>query len=51
MCKLTKTPSVVLSLYLETRYVNEVAERGYARRPNLAPPTVRAATHPSGGSS
>jgi hypothetical protein len=35
MCKLTKTTSVVLSLYLETQYVNEIAERGYAVPPNL----------------
>lgn len=39
MCKLVKTGSVVLSLYLETRYVNEVAARGYAAPPNLDLPT------------
>ncbi len=38
MCKLTKTESAVLSLYLETEYVNEIASRGYALRPNLAIP-------------
>jgi hypothetical protein len=38
MCKSTKTPSAVLSLYLETEYVNQVASRGYALRPNLAIP-------------
>ncbi len=39
MCKLTKTGSPVLSLFLETQYVNEIASRGYALRPNLAVPT------------
>lgn len=38
MCKSTKTGSPVLSLYLETEYVNEVVSRGYALRPNLAVP-------------
>ena len=38
MCKLTKTQSPVLSLYLETEYVNEIASRGYALRPNLSIP-------------
>lgn len=38
MCKLTKTDSAVLSWYLETKYVNEVAARGYAVAPNLAVP-------------
>lgn len=43
MCKLTKTNSAVLSWYLETQYVNEIAERGYAVAPNLDVPTpVRA---------
>lgn len=46
MCKLTKTPSPVLSLFLETQYVNEIAERGYALRPNLSVPE---AVHSSGG--
>jgi len=40
MCKLMKTGSVVLSLYLETRYVNEIAARGYAAAPNLDVPTA-----------
>ena len=35
MCKSTKTDSAVLSWYLETQYINEVAERGYAVPPNL----------------
>ncbi|HYM39179.1 MAG TPA: hypothetical protein VEY12_03395 [Thermoplasmata archaeon] len=39
MCKLTKTDSPVLSLFLETQYVNEIAARGYALRPNLAVPS------------
>jgi hypothetical protein len=39
MCKLTKTQSPVLSLYLETEYINEIAARGYALRPNLAVPS------------
>ncbi len=38
MCKLTKSNSPVLSLFLETQYVNEIASRGYAVRPNLAVP-------------
>jgi hypothetical protein len=38
MCKLTKTDSAVLSWYLETKYVNEIAERGYAVPPNLDVP-------------
>lgn len=42
MCKLTKTTSPVLSLYLETIYVNEIASRGYALRPNLAVPAPAA---------
>jgi len=49
MCKLTKTTSPVLSLYLETTYVNEIAERGYAVRPNLEIPRAPPA-HSSGGS-
>ncbi len=40
MCKLTKTDSAVLSLYLETQYVNEIAERGYAVPPNLDRPAA-----------
>src|SRR5437762_754010 len=40
MCKLTKTDSAVLSLYLETQYVNEIAERGYAAPPNLDVPAA-----------
>lgn len=49
MCKLTKTQSPVLSLYLETEYVNEIASRGYARRPNLAIPAHHAVvTRPAG---
>ena len=40
MCKLTKTDSAVLSLYLETQYVNEIAERGYAVPPNLDVPAA-----------
>ena len=48
MCKLTKTTSPVLSWYLETVYVNEIAARGYAVRPNLdlpapSPPFTRPA--------
>jgi hypothetical protein len=39
MCKLTKTDSAVLSWYLETLYVNEIAARGYAVAPNLDLPT------------
>lgn len=35
MCKLTKTDSRVLSWILETEYVNEVSQRGYAVAPNL----------------
>lgn len=50
MCKLTKTGSPVLSLYLETQYVNEIAERGYALRPNLTLPSPVPAVHSSGGS-
>ncbi len=49
MCKLTKTQSPVLSLYLETEYVNEVAARGYAVRPNLDVPSTLG-LHSSGGS-
>lgn len=49
MCKLTKTGSPVLSLYLETQYVNEIATRGYALRPNLAVPAPTAVvTRPAG---
>ena len=48
MCKLTKTQSPVLSLYLETVYVNEIAARGYALRPNLAIPSpARPITRPA----
>ncbi len=47
MCKLTKTESRVLSLYLETEYVNEIASRGYALRPNLAIPSPAAFTRPA----
>ena len=50
MCKLTKTGSPVLSLYLESDYVNEVAARGYALRPNLSVPAPGSAAHSSGGS-
>ncbi len=50
MCKLTKTGSPVLSLFLETQYVNEVAARGYALRPNLAQPSALPQPHSSGGS-
>ena len=50
MCKLTKTGSPVLSLYLETTYVNEVTARGYAMRPNLAVPSPGPVAHSSGGS-
>ena len=35
MCKLTKTDSAVLSLYLEMQYVNEIMARGYVVPPNL----------------
>ncbi len=49
MCRLTKTGSPVLSLYLETEYVNEIAARGYVLRPNLAIPAVAPAAHSSGG--
>ncbi len=45
MCKLTKTDSQVLSWILETEYVNEVSERGYAQRPNLAVPSMPVANH------
>lgn len=38
MCKLTKTDSAVLSLYLETQYVNEIMARGYVVPPNLNVP-------------
>src|SRR3972149_7025672 len=38
MCKLTKTDSAVLSIFLETQYVQEVMERGYAVPPNLDVP-------------
>ncbi len=38
MCKLTKTDSPLLSWLLEVEYVNEIAERGSALRPNLAIP-------------
>src|SRR5712691_2192670 len=38
MCKLTKTDSAVLSLYLETQYVNEIMARGYVVPPNLDVP-------------
>ncbi len=48
MCRLTKTKSPVVSLYLETLYVNEIAARGYALRPNLAIPRPEGAvTHPA----
>ncbi len=50
MCKLTKTDSQVLSWILETEYVNEISERGYALRPNLAIPTPRPVPHSSRGS-
>lgn len=50
MCKLTKTGSPVMSLYLETEYVNEVAARGYVLRPNLSVPSSEPAGHSSGGS-
>jgi hypothetical protein len=50
MCKSTKTSSPVLSLYLETEYVNEIAARGYALRPNLSLPTPAPGAHSSGGS-
>ncbi len=49
MCKLTKTDSRVLSWILETEYVNEVSERGYALRPNLAIPTPHPVPHSSRG--
>ena len=46
MCKLTKTDSAVLSWYLETQYVNEIAARGYAVVPNLdLPAPLRKLTH------
>jgi hypothetical protein len=38
MCKLTKTDSAVVSLYLETLYVNEIMARGYVVPPNLDVP-------------
>ncbi len=50
MCKLTKTDSRVLSWILETEYVNEISERGYAVRPNLAIPALPSAPHSSRGS-
>ncbi len=50
MCRLTKTGSPVLSLYLETEYVNAIAARGYALRPNLAVPSAAPRPHSSGGS-
>ena len=40
MGKLTKTTSPVLSLCLATGYVNGVAARGYAVRPNLGVPSM-----------
>ncbi len=50
MCKLTKSTSPVISLYLETQYVNEVTSRGYAVRPNLAVPAADATlTRPAAG--
>lgn len=50
MCKLTKSTSPVISLYLETQYVNEIASRGYALRPNLAVPSPDGAlTRPAAG--
>ncbi len=50
MCRLTKSQSPVLSLYLETEYVTAVTVRGYALRPNLAVPAPPAQAHSSGGS-
>lgn len=38
MCKLTKTDSAVLSIFLETQYVQQVMERGCAVPPNLDVP-------------
>ncbi len=49
MCKLTKTDSRVLSWIIETEYVNEVSERGYAVPPNLAVLPHPPAVHSSGG--
>ena len=49
MCKLMKTDSRVLAWILETEYVNEISERGYAVRPNLAIPAPRATLHSSRG--
>lgn len=46
MCKLTKTDSPLLSWLLEVQYVNEIAERGSALRPNLDVP-VRERPHSS----
>lgn len=50
MCKLMKTDSRVLAWILETEYVNEISQRGYALRPNLSVPSPRAAPHSSKGS-
>jgi hypothetical protein len=50
MCKLTKTDSRVLSWILETEYVNEISERGYALRPNLAVPSPQPMPHSPKGS-
>ncbi len=49
MCKRMTTDSRVLAWILETEYVNEITERGYALRPNLAIPAPRAAPHSSKG--
>ena len=49
MCKLTKTDSRVLSLYLETEYVNEIMTRGYAVRPNLDVPAPARKAHSLAG--
>ncbi len=50
MCRLIKSQSPVLSLYLETEYVTEVTVRGYALRPNLDVPAHPPRLHSSGGS-
>ncbi len=49
MCKRIQTDSRVLAWFLETEYVNEISERGYALRPNLAIPAPRGMPHSSRG--
>jgi hypothetical protein len=49
MCKLTKTDSRVLSWFLETEYVNAVANRGYAVPPRLDLPANGRKAQPLSG--